>query len=593
MATTAEADRPRAAIRDARAGLRRLGVEPVAGVLAAVVVIGLLAHPLLLGGTDRGWDYYSHLWYIWHQSESLRANGVPSLFLHDANTTFNPHYAFYGGTLYAAAGLLAIAFGSVETGYVVSWLLGFAAAYGGWFWLARSAGLGRWWAHVPAVLFVSSPYYLGLSSSRGAWPELVAVSMIPLFAASALSVLRADRLRSLPVLALVVSTAFLFGSHNITMLWGTTVLLVLAAVICLCVPEARRQVTVRGVVRVAVVLAPAALVDAWFLLPDVAYQSQTYIGGKTEGWQEPLRGYDHFVDADHLLSLGRATADPGQPNFALQLPVLAIAWAVLALPVLRPRGAAPWARTLVVLLAAGAGLVLLMTSAGLLLALPAVYGLVQFSFRLESYVLLAFVGAVLAALVLAGGTSPRRRLWAWAIVPVLVVSVIQGARQVDLHRTPVHFVPPLTAAAPYSPKDEGPGVQDYAGYGLPEVTGGHQLTQVRFPPSSAEHGGRASVVVDAQPGQLLYANVMTVPELVELHGARFAAVAADGRHNILEVAPDATPGAARLTLRAAAAWPVVFGRVLSVAGLAGLAALAAAMLLAARRRRRGWAPRPD
>jgi hypothetical protein len=431
-------------------------------------------------------------------------------------------------------------------------------------------------------VFVTSPYYLALVYWRGDWPEHMAVSMMPLLIASALSVLRADRLRPLPVLALAVSAILFFGSHNITLLWGATIAVLLAAALCLAVSAARRQVTRRGLLRVAGVMAPALLVNAWFLLPDIAYASHTYIGADSADWRATLRNFDELVAPARILSPGRSDATPVTPSFALQLPVLAMAWTVAGLAVLSPRWTGSWTRTLLVLLTAVVGLVVLMTSAGLLLALPGPYGLIQFSFRLESYVVLVAAAAVLAALVLAGEAPPRRRRWRWAILPVLAVSVAQAAAQGDMRRTPISRVTPWPTLPAYHTPSPAPGMADYVGHDLPLIaTPG--VPVVRFAPS-AEDGDRASATVDALPGQVLATNAMTVPQLVDLSGARFVGIDA-GRHNVVELDADVVPGAARITMSAAHPLPVVLGQVLSLIGIAGLAANGAAMLVAARRRR--------
>ncbi|MDX6731600.1 MAG: hypothetical protein QOC54_1548, partial [Baekduia sp.] len=94
----------------------------------------------------------------------------------------------------------------------------------------------------------------------------------------------------------------------------------------------------------------------------------------------------------------------------------------------------------------------------------------------------------------------------------------------------------------------------------------------------------AAITVDARPGQRFITNAMTMPELVDLGGARFA-----GRSNgyaVVEVPPGATPGAARITLRAARPLPVAIGQALSLFGVAALAAHGVAMSLGWRRRRR-------
>src|SRR6516164_9145603 len=57
-------------------------------------------------------DWTIHLWYLWEQSVALSHNHAPSLFVHaDLVGLFWPHFAFYGGTMYALGGLLAIGLG--------------------------------------------------------------------------------------------------------------------------------------------------------------------------------------------------------------------------------------------------------------------------------------------------------------------------------------------------------------------------------------------------------------------------------------------------------------------------------------------------
>ncbi|MCZ4494673.1 MAG: hypothetical protein JWP53_3604 [Conexibacter sp.] len=583
----ATASKPRRRTVPAPASAGASGRRPLpwpVSTAGAVLLIGLLTRPMLVSHADTGQSWYVHLWYLAHQAGSIRDNGVPSLFVHDGPAVFNPHYAFYGGSLYAAAGALALAIGSVKAAYVISWVLGFAAAYGGWLWLGRSAGVRGWWAHIPGALFITSPYYLALPYSEGDWPEFMAVSTIPLLMASILDVLVAERLRPLPALALAAGTVLFFGSHNITMLWGTTVLAIAATAVALAVPRARRRVTRRGVLRLAAVMAPAVCVDAWFLAPDLAYHAHTLIAGDSAAWRFLLTWSAPFVAPRHLLSLDRSTVEPTILHFSLQLPVPGLAWIVAGLAVLRPGRRSPWLRANIVLLVLIAALVVLMTNVGMLLALPGPYGLLQFGYRLESYILLAVSGAVLGVLVLAAAAGPRRARWSWLVVPILAVSVIQAAAQVDVHRP--HVSDPMAfkdVAARYHTPQVAPGITDFVSRDLPPIERIQGLRHVRFA-ASAQDGDRAAITVDARPGQRFITNAMTMPELVDLGGARFA-----GRSNgyaVVEVPPGATPGAARITLRAARPLPVAIGQALSLFGVAALAAHGVAMSLGWRRRRR-------
>ena len=70
-------------------------------------------------------------------------------------------FAFYGGTLFALTGALAAVLGgSTILAFEVVTLAAIAAAYGGLFWLARQLGVKGVLAHAPAIVFVTSAYYV-------------------------------------------------------------------------------------------------------------------------------------------------------------------------------------------------------------------------------------------------------------------------------------------------------------------------------------------------------------------------------------------------------------------------------------------------
>ena len=141
-----------------------------------------------------------------------------------------------------------------------------------------------------AILYVTTPYVVTNINVREDFAELVATSMVPLMVASALSVLRADRLRAAPAAALAVSVVLFGGSHNLTLLWGTTILTIAVLAVVVGVPSARRQLTTRGVLRVLVIAVPAMAVNAWYLLPNLAYHSDTIIANRIDEWKALLDG---------------------------------------------------------------------------------------------------------------------------------------------------------------------------------------------------------------------------------------------------------------------------------------------------------------
>ena len=551
------------------------------GFLGAAVLIAVLARPMVIGRTFIGWDWYPHQWFVWHQAESLKATGLPTLFSHDFSGVFVPHFAFYGGTLYAIAGALTLVTGDAGSAMVILIIFGFAACYGGWYWLARQCGLGIWSAHVPGALFISAPYYLAMIYANGSLHEFVAISAIPPLIASVVSIVRADHLHAVPAAVLAASATLLTGSHNITLLWGTTMLALFTILLLALVPAWRRAVTRAAVLRIAGIAVPAVLVNGWFLLPDIAYQSHTLIASLDASRAQDLVSAMVLVQPRDLYSLGRANAIFDYEHMALQLPVLGLAWIVAGLAVLRSMWRASWYRVIMLLVALVTALVVLMSQLSLLQRLPSPYHFLEFSYRLEAYILLAFAGAALGVLVLLRHGTRKRAMWAWVLVPVLAWSIVGAIGQ--LRQRPPSDLPEVKAALPYNVNSLPPGGSDYSSYDPPLVTLNPLTPVVRFP-TDGERGKPAKVTVNASPGDYLLTNISTIPQLVHLDGARIVARQAWGPA-IVQVSKDVKPGTLVLTLRAARPWPVVGGTILSLVGLAGLALNGVAIAMGAWRRR--------
>ncbi len=545
-----------------------------------MLLIGVLSWPVVFSKATFNGDWMGQVWFLWQQSLAIRADHVPSLFLNYPYGVFYPHFAFYGGTLYALTGTLSLALGNapIET-YDLTYLFGFAAAYGGWYWLSRSCGLGRWRAQVPGLVFVTSSYYLTEIYARGDWPEFVGISMVPLMVAAGVSVLRGDRLRAWPALALTVSSVFFFGSHSLTIVWGSTMIVLVALALVVCVPRARQEITRAGAIRVTSMVVPAALLSAWFLLPAAAYQSSTLIATEFPHWAALLRATQYLVSTGHLFTLSRASASTPGAAFALSLPILVIAWVLVSLAIFLRRGLrGTWIRVLLICSALTTFLIVLMTHAGMILALPRAYATLQFSYRLESYVLLALSGTVLAALVLARGRDRGARLSTWALVPVLVVSVVGAIQQADAY--PVGGERYATLTALYHTPGAGEVLSDYVDVHLRGLTDPNgRPTEVHFNPA-AVHDNHTTKVVHLAPGQLVYSNLQGPPSLVRITGAKIAGINNEG-YDVLEIGPATRPtgqsaakGAARptetITLSQADPLPVVVGRVLTLAAALAL-----------------------
>ena len=104
---------------------------------------------------------------------------------------------------------------------------------------------------------------------RGAWTEFMAVAVIAPLLASGLCLIRDPAWRAWPTLIFVVSTVVFTGSHNITLLWATTIL-VLAAVIMWAAQGAPRRLPGRRLAMLGGLGLASVLVNAWYLVPDLS-----------------------------------------------------------------------------------------------------------------------------------------------------------------------------------------------------------------------------------------------------------------------------------------------------------------------------------
>jgi uncharacterized membrane protein len=548
---------------------------------AACLLICLLSWPLLFTSSGLEGDWEHHLWFIWQQSLAIDANHAPSFFTNTSYFSFYPQFAFYGGTLYALAGTLSLALdNSPLTAYILTYLLGFAAAYGGWYWLARDLGLSRWPAHVPGLIFLTSAYYLTLIYGRGDWPEFIALSSLPLMSAAGLSILRGRPLRTLPAATFAACAIVFFGSHDITMLWGSTLFALASIVLIACVPELRRRIRLRRALLAAALVGAALMVNAWYLLPALAYSSHTQIGSEITQAHELLSQSMHFVSFGHLFTLSRASTAIAYRSIVLTVPAPAIVWVLAStLVVLASARKGPWPRVLLVLVLVTAAIGVLMTHAGLLLALPGPYTLLQYSYRLEGFISLGVSAAATVILVLARSGSKRVRLWAWTIVPVLIVSTVGAVAQVNGYP---HTPYPREEVFSEFSEQFGEIDSDYTYVPLSPILQ-QNLNELNILPRQI-HDDRASISITAHPGEWLITNIGGGPNLLHISGA--VIIGADERNQlVLEVPLNARPGPNyHISITPAQTLPVVLGRWLTLLGVAALAIGLLALSLNHRRR---------
>lgn len=594
MRPTLPDDRPASVGRAQRWASSRLSgrgtrVPPMAAaVLVALGVYGflvLLVWPVITDGNRLMGDAQTDAAFMEHQAYALRHSHHPSYFMHFKAGLFYPVFAFYGGTLFTFGGAISLVVGSGMAAQAIVYVLALAAAYGGWLWLARMAGLRSWKAHAPAILYVTAPYVLTNANVRQDLAETVATSALPLLIASALSVLRADRLRAGPAIALAGSTIAIGGSHNLTLLWATTLCCLAVPILLAAVPQARHMVTRPGLLRVLCVVVPAMAVNAWYLFPDLAYYSHTVIAQRIDEWRTSVRAVSPAIDAEHLFSIRRKSGFPGS-DFIVALPVLATAWALVVGVVAVRRWQQPWARTLVILMLLTAVVVVVMTHPRVITVLPDPWLMIQFSYRLETFVLLGICGGVIAALVLLQPSGVQRWL-TLLLLPILAFSVLGALNQ-------VRDVPRFASKVPWTIENIITfSTGDFADASL-KVRPPEPAPIVAFTREQV-HQDRLDVTVRAQPRQIIYMDLMSIPQMVDIKGARVVGrwaqqpLSAEWQpyyYLALRIDDDATPGKAHITVREAQTLPIVGGRIITILGLLGLAANAV-VIVRGRRRREG------
>jgi hypothetical protein len=589
-----------------REGARgRLPTPAIIDVAIATLAVLLIASPLLLTSDGFAPDFTNGIWFAGYQEHVIAAHLHPTLFVQtEQNGVFYPLFAFYGGTLFALTGALAALLGgSTVLAFEVVTVAAIAAAYGGLFWLGRQLGVKGLLAHAPAIVFVTSAYYVTNLYGRGAWGEFMAVSMLPLIFAASLRLVR-GRWRVGPVACLVAASVVFSGSHNITLLWGTTVAVVTLAVYWLLSGRSR-ELPWRRMLAVAGVIALGVALNGWFLLPDVRYGYDTIISGEPSSW-----GFTGFFNTFGLIfdPLRAVPSKSTTPALYVQAPVLALIWGLLAAPLAwRYRHLRAGVLTALIVLA---GLLVVITSSGAYELLPAVFRQIQFAYRLQTYVTLACTGLVLVgALALTrrarSGRATRSdrglalglglavafgvALSAWQLwVPntrIYAEGVSSYANRADalrnttvLCRPPAHCpgaaeAPTLLPQSMYWPNNY------YDDRSLPVVETAAEFT---FGPTQVKDN-RLLASASVPPGLAPFAtNIAGGPYLVHVGGGvRVVGRTGEG-HLVLERTTDGS-GPVPVELSAALSAPVLLGRIAT--GLSAALLLALAVVAAVRRRR--------
>jgi hypothetical protein len=552
----------------------------------------LIASPVLFTSDGFYPEFTNAIWKVAYQQHTIAGHLHPTLFLQTQPAAgslrpaglgvFYPEFAFYGGTLFALTGALAVVLGgSTILAFEVVTVAAIAAAYGGLFWLARQLGVKGLLAHAPAIVFVTSAYYITVLYGRGDWTEFMAVSALPLVLEASLRLVR-GRWRVGPVACLVAASVVFSGSHNLTLLWGST-LAVVALVVYWLASGRSRELPWRRMLAIAGLIALGVGLNGWFLLPDVSYAHKTIISGSIRPWRETAIWNTFGVIFDPLRAV---PSEPHKNAQYVQAPVLALIWGLLAaLLAWRDRRLRAGVATALIVLA---GLLVLVTSSAAYELLPTVFREIQFAFRLQTYVALACAGLVLVgALALtrraqSGRVTRSDRTLALGLGFVVAFGLALCVWQLWVPQTHVYGSYANRADALRGPPTRLPFSWWYAGtdYGdrsLPIVA-----TTETFPfdPTQVKDDRFSALVSPPSGLQPFATNIAGGPYLVHVGGGvRVAGRTSEGELVLKRTRDGSQP--VDVEVRARLSTPVVLGRITTAASAALLLALA---LVAAVRR---------
>lgn len=348
--------------------------------------------------------------------------------------------------------------------------------------------------------------------------------------------------------------------------------MIVLAVVLAVVPTARRLLFQKaGLKRLAVVMVPAVLVNAWFLVPDILYQGQTLIANNTAFAEGLVTTSMNFVEAKYLFTLHYTNGIPGFTHQSAALPLLGVAWAAVAIVLAVPSWRSMWLRLALVAFAVMVLIWQIHTRIDWILWLPSPFDRIQAPYRLQAYITLGMAAFVVCALALMARTGGWRHWWLLGLIPVVLVTVFTAKAFVDAPLGPVYH-PPWDQPRPYWAQDEPPfGAGDYVDGRLDAVQIDPTMPRVQFDAKVAQDKQKVSASILASPGQYVASNLKAATWLVKVNGAKIVAMSPDG-NAIMEVTdqPDAK-GNVTITAQAKTPFSVIVGRILTLFGLLTLA----------------------
>jgi hypothetical protein len=562
-------------------------------VLLTLVVVLTVSGPLLFTNSGFARDFTNAMWMAWAAGRMSVEAGHPAFFL---NTTslgvFYPLFAFYGGSLYTATGVIAeLLAGHIMIAFAGVTMLAIAGTYGGVLWLGRMFGVRGLAAHAPALVVVTSAYYITDLYGRGAWAEFMVTSAIAPLLASGVHLLRAAAWRPLPIAIFIVSAAIFTGGHNITLLWGSAVMAGALLTLWLAL-RAPLRLPYRRLAMLGGLGLASTLLNAWFLLPDLAYAGKVAIAHSVPSastiWTSTREFNSPGVLLDPLRLVPRKSTTPA---LFLQAPVWFMAWGLLAAALLMWRRALTgvlrriWVGALVVLVSLLA--MLMIEQFWQLVQYP--FNEIQFPYRLSSYLAYATGGLVLVAVLALQRVAAREAAGRTvnglrgALIAVVVISLALCLWQL--------WVPNTLLPESYSNRNAAlasvnvaPGswasVGDYDEWQAKILTVPRNRTLLLVPGAVA--GDRFAAWMNAPPGPApIQTNIAGGPYLVHLSGLRLVGRNSEDLAVVKRLNGGAGP--VHVVVETTHGTVVELGRILSLTGL--FAVLAVLSCAAVRTRR--------
>jgi hypothetical protein len=473
--------------------------------------------------------------------------------------------------------------------YALLWTFSFFWAYVGVLWLSLQAGLRGWRAHAPSLVLVTASYYITNSYARGAFGEFTASSAVPMLIAASVAMLRtprADPVKLGTVAILIFSATMFTGAHNISLSWGTVFLASMFVIALWALPRHGFDFPLRRVLQVVGLIALGVAANAWYLLPDIAYASRTTIANGMAFFHDDS---ENFSRPSILFNPLRAVAkESTTPGLYTNLPVLVILWVLVTAWFIGRHAERPWRRAIT-------GTIALATVLIFLLfwgwpwdhVIPMALQFIQFSYRLQSYILIALAFAVLL-LLRSAMLSSKSRLASRTLAGILafgfVLAIYQTWATQDMTGTRRQDNFKGTTIGP--PNWYDPGSYRDATEPVVPTTPDRVLT---IPPDQVKKDHfDGTVGLPAGKGPIA-TNIAGGNYLVKVTGpVRQVGRDPDGNMVLERIDPDAPAGWGELHISTARTFPVVAGRSISLLALVGIFALLIA--LATRRFRRPKAP---